>query len=299
MQKWANNSISTLSAAINGTDVSIFIQAPHGSRFPQIVAPDFCYCTLEDATGNIEIVKVTAHSVGGSSFTVTRAQQSTTARSFAIGDLFELRFTAQEATTWEADIDALESTRARKAGETYTGVHNFSGATSVALPAATNIGNVSQTEIMALDGITANVQGQLNARGLIDGQVWTGVHQFPSTTSIGIVSALEITALDGIGANIQAQIDDLDATKADLAGAIYTGAHDFSAATVTFDTLPTVTNDARAATTAFVQQAAFASYANLPANPGDQCPRDLNTVGGIVAWQPRWNDLAAFAAGLV
>lgn len=52
--------------------------------------------------------------------------------------------------------------RAARAGDTYTGVHDFSGATQVALPANTSIGNVSAAELATLDGVTGGIQGQID-----------------------------------------------------------------------------------------------------------------------------------------
>lgn len=54
--------------------------------------------------------------------------------------------------------------RAARAGDTYTGTHDFSGATQVALPANTSIGNVSAAELATLDGITGGIQGQLDGK---------------------------------------------------------------------------------------------------------------------------------------
>jgi len=294
-QRWNNNAISTLAAGIASGDTTIFVQPSHGTRFPTIVAPDFCYCTLEDASGNIEIVKVTAHAAGSASFTVVRAQQGTTAAAYIIGDLFEQRLTAAETAAWETDIDALEATRARKAGDTYTGTHDFSGATAVALPANTSIGSVSALEISYLDGLIGSVQGQLNAKGNIAGQVWTGTHVFASTVLIGPVSDIEIGYLDGVTSSIQGQLN----LKAALSGATYTGIHDFTGGTITGRTAPTNTNTSELASTAFVQQVAFASLANLPADPGDAIPRALTTVSSFKAWTPMSNDLAQYAAGII
>ncbi len=69
--------------------------------------------------------------------------------------------------------------RAARAGDTYTGVHDFSNATQVALPANTNIGNVSAAEIAVLDGITAST-AELN---VLDGIT---------------ASTAELNVLDGI-----------------------------------------------------------------------------------------------------
>lgn len=125
-QVYVNNGYSTLSAAVLIGDTSLFCQGAEGSRFPTIAAPDYCFLTLENAGGNIEIVKVTAHTAGSSAFTVQRAQQGTTARAWAIGDLIELRLTSDALTAFETDIDALQASRSIRAGDTYSGTHDFS-----------------------------------------------------------------------------------------------------------------------------------------------------------------------------
>jgi hypothetical protein len=90
--KVSNNAFGTLSASINTTDTTVTLDSGQGARFPALGASDHFYGTIVDTSNNIEIVKVTARSTD--SMTVTRAQDNTTARSFAIGDRFELRPTA-------------------------------------------------------------------------------------------------------------------------------------------------------------------------------------------------------------
>lgn len=177
-QLFVNNGNSTLSAALGTGDTTLFVAAGHGSRFPAVAAPDFCFVTLEDASGNIEIIKVTAHTAGNTSMTIVRAQQGTTARTWGIGDLVELRATASEMTAWEA----MQTSKATRAGDTYTGTHDFSGASGVTLPAATSIGNVSAAEIAYLDGVTSGLQGQLNAKADITGETYSGTHDFTGGT---------------------------------------------------------------------------------------------------------------------
>lgn len=177
-QLFVNNGNSTLSAALGTGDTTLFVAAGHGARFPAVAAPDFCFVTLEDASGNIEIIKVTAHTAGNTSMTIVRAQQGTTARSWSIGDLVELRATASEMTAWEA----MQTSKATRAGDTYTGAHDFSGASGVTLPAATSIGNVSAAEIAYLDGVTSGLQGQLNAKADITGETYSGTHDFTGGT---------------------------------------------------------------------------------------------------------------------
>lgn len=278
-QLFTNNAVSTLASAIGTSDTTIFIASGQGGRFPVVVAPNFCFATLENATGDIEVVRITAHSSASTSLTVTRAQQGTTARSWAIGDLFEVRPTAAEATAWEADIDSLESSRALKAGDTYTGTHDFSGASSVLFPANTVIGDVSAAELGYLNGVTAPLQLQLDNRGLVAGQIWTGLHSFPSTVSIGSVSAAEISYLDGVGGPIQIQLDG----KADVSGEpAYSGTHDFTAATLNVATASVGQSGARAASLDFVNATVLST--TLPGQAGN-AGKFLTTDGTNASFQ--------------
>lgn len=93
-QKFANAARATLSAGIASGDTTITIGSG-GSLFPEIVSPDFARAVLQDGSG-IEIVLITAHTAGANSFTVTRAQEGTTARSFATGSVFGIRVTAAD-----------------------------------------------------------------------------------------------------------------------------------------------------------------------------------------------------------
>lgn len=306
-QIWGNNAISTLAASLASGDTTVFIQPAHGARFPVVAAPDTCYCTLEDAAGVIEIVKVTAHTAAASSLTVVRAQQGTAAAAFIIGDICELRLTAAELSAFETDIDTLYATKANKAGDTYTGTHDFSGATAVALPAATSIGTVSAIEISYLDGVTSSIQTQLNAKGDVGGEVWGGVHDFtgtslvglPANTFIGLVTPSQISYLDGVTSSIQGQLNNLLATKAAKAGETYSGTHNFTGAVIQVPTLAVGTNTADAASMAALQQAVFASFANLPADPGDPVLRVLTTFSGYKDWQvPPASDVAQYLAGI-
>jgi hypothetical protein len=278
-QLFTNNAVSTLASAIGTTDTTVFIAPGQGGRFPVVVAPNFCFATLENATGDIEVVRITAHSAASTSLTVTRAQQGTTALSWAIGDLFEVRPTAAEATAWESDIDALESSRALKAGDTYTGTHNFSGATAVSFPANTVIGTVSAVELGYLDGVTSSLQVQLDGKGSITGQTWTGVHAFAPTVSIGNVSATEIGYLDGVGGPIQVQLDG----KADVSGEpSYSGTHDFTSATVNVATALVGQSGSRAASLDFVIATVLSG--TLPGQAGN-AGKFLTTDGTNASFQ--------------
>ena len=90
--KFANNAHSTLASGINTSATSITVASGHGARFPSLAGSEFFFATLIDSSNNLEIVKATARSTDV--LTVTRAQESTTARSFSSGDRIELRITA-------------------------------------------------------------------------------------------------------------------------------------------------------------------------------------------------------------
>lgn len=96
-----NNAYSTLSAGISDSATSISVQTGHGDRFPAVTGTDIAYITLEDSSGNREIVKVTARSGGSDSMTIVRGQEGTAARAFSSGDVVEQRITAGELARYE------------------------------------------------------------------------------------------------------------------------------------------------------------------------------------------------------
>ncbi len=101
--KFSNNGHSTLAASLTSSGTSITVASGHGSRFPSLSSGEYFYATLIDASNNLEIVKVTARS--SDVLTVTRAQEGTTARAYAIGDRVELRVTAQGLADLIASVD--------------------------------------------------------------------------------------------------------------------------------------------------------------------------------------------------
>ena len=88
-----NNASGTLATAINASDTGIVLTTGNGASFPALGASDYFYATLESTGGTFEVIKVTVRS--GDSMTVVRAQEGSTANSFAAGSRIELRVTAQ------------------------------------------------------------------------------------------------------------------------------------------------------------------------------------------------------------
>jgi len=90
---FTNNAATTLASAVAPSDTSITVAS--ASAFPTPTGGNYFLATLVGITGTpIEIVQVT--SVTGNVFTVVRAQEGTTASSFNVNDLVQLRITAGE-----------------------------------------------------------------------------------------------------------------------------------------------------------------------------------------------------------
>jgi hypothetical protein len=69
------------------------------------------------------------------------------------------------------------------------------------------IGNVSNTELQYLDGVTSAIQTQLNDKAPLASPTFTGTVVLPSNTSIGNVTSTELGYLDGATSSIQTQLD--------------------------------------------------------------------------------------------
>lgn len=92
----ANNAGSTLANSVSALATTLIIQTADASLFPTVGAVgDYFLCVLEDNTltpPGREIVRVDARV--GNALTVRRAQEGTTARTFAAGATISLRITA-------------------------------------------------------------------------------------------------------------------------------------------------------------------------------------------------------------
>lgn len=96
-----NNAFGFLATSISASDTSIILTTGTGANFPTLGAGDYFYTTIAPTSGAAEIVKCTARS--GDTLTVIRAQESTSALSFAGGSRVELRVTAQSVLDAVAD----------------------------------------------------------------------------------------------------------------------------------------------------------------------------------------------------
>jgi hypothetical protein len=91
-----NNASSTLATAITASDTAIVVA--DGSQFPALSAGEYFYATLVSPAGTTEIIKVTARV--SNSLTVVRAQDGSSANSFQVGSLVEMRVNAASVTDY-------------------------------------------------------------------------------------------------------------------------------------------------------------------------------------------------------
>jgi hypothetical protein len=110
---------------------------------------------------------------------------------------------------------------ARLSGPTFTGI--------VTLPNTTSIGDISETELSYLNGVTSNIQTQIDGKlsssvasttyAPIDSPIFTTSVSLPSSTSIGSVTSTEISYISGVTSGIQSQIN----LKAPIESPTFTG----------------------------------------------------------------------------
>jgi len=89
--------------ALGITDSDVEAQVASTALFPALSAGDYFYATIEDSSGNKEIVKVTG--LTGDVYDIVRAQAGTTARAFDAGSVFQLRVSAVALETWMSEFE--------------------------------------------------------------------------------------------------------------------------------------------------------------------------------------------------
>ena len=180
--KFSNNAKTTLSASVSTSATSVSVASSSG--FPSLSGGDYFYATMVQQADDtaLEIVKVTA--VSGTTWTVSRAQDNTSAGSFASGDKIELRASAG------VFID-LFAEKAPIANPTFTGNLTIGSA------------EISETELEILDGATVTT-AELNK---LDGTTATAASlTYGKDLYDTGVTATEFDYLDGVTSNIQTQI---------------------------------------------------------------------------------------------
>ena len=111
---FTNNAATTLASGITNVATSLTVASGTGALFPALSGSQYFWCTLANNAGTVEIVKVTARSTD--TFTITRAQDNTSAVSWNSGDKVELRLVAAALN----DLPKLDEANTFASGVTQT-----------------------------------------------------------------------------------------------------------------------------------------------------------------------------------
>lgn len=162
---FANNSTSLLASGILSTDTTLTVTATQGSLFPAPGAGQISKITLEDTSGNIEVVHCTGRT--GDTLTIVRAQEGTTALAFASGSRVEIRCTA-------GDLQAMLQ---KNGGDTMTGTTNMSGVIQMGSAGSIQGGEIT-SPVRSAPGVTA---GQITVSG---GQPMSGAATILTSSNV-------------------------------------------------------------------------------------------------------------------
>ena len=141
---FSNNASSLLASGIAPTDTTVTVQAGQGALFPTISAGQVAACTLEDVSGDIEVVYATGRT--GDTLTIARAQEGTTAIAFASGSRLEQRVT--EAV--------LASLLQKQGGDTLSGTTTLSGVIDMGSGGSIQNGEIAGAALRSEPGDTSN-----------------------------------------------------------------------------------------------------------------------------------------------
>lgn len=141
---FSNNASSLLASAINAAVTTVTVSAGQGGLFPTISAGQVAAVTLEDVSGNIEVVYATGRT--GDSLTVIRAQEGTTALSFASGSRVEQRVTASVMTSFLQKLG----------GDTLSGTTVLSGVLNLGGGGSIQNGEIAGSALRGAPGQTSN-----------------------------------------------------------------------------------------------------------------------------------------------
>lgn len=141
---FSNNASTTLASSCLSTDTTLTLAAATGSKFPALSAGQIFAATLEDTSGNIEVVYCTGRT--GDVLTVTRGQEGTTAAGFASGSRVELRVTA----------GILAALLQKNGGDTLTGTTTFNGVINAGSSGSYQGGEIAGTAVRGTPGGTGN-----------------------------------------------------------------------------------------------------------------------------------------------
>ena len=210
IKQFSNNATTTLAAAISSTATSLSVVSGGGALFPTISGSQTFTATLVSASNSTihEIVLVTA-SPSADNFTITRAQEGTTALAWSAGDYFSLLNTAGDMSAFQQadDVQAQSGSYALDTGSANAYSANFTPPITTHIVGAAlrvKIANANTGASTFNDGAGAASLylpggGALSAGQLIAGGIaviaWDGAG-FQLLNSPTSISGLEQTVID-------------------------------------------------------------------------------------------------------
>lgn len=166
---FTNFAYSQIAVGISDVDTTIAVTGGHGARFPALGVGEYFYATIENASFQREIVRVTARATD--SLTVVRGEDNTTAQAWLAGDSIALRFNA-------AAVEAIRDE---------TGAVLLSGNQTIA-----DVKTFSSTIVGSVNGTAANVTGTVAIANGGTGQTtapaaFTALKQAATDAATGVV----------------------------------------------------------------------------------------------------------------
>jgi hypothetical protein len=141
---FSNNASTTLASSITNSITSLTVAATTGSEFPSPSAGQVAAITVEDVSGNIEVMYCTGRS--GDTLTVTRGAEGTTALAFSSGARVEQRITAA----------VLASLLQKTGGDTLSGTTSLTGVISSGSAGSIQGGEIAGAALRSQPGDTSN-----------------------------------------------------------------------------------------------------------------------------------------------
>lgn len=148
-QMFTNLATSLLAGTINAVATSVQVSTGQGALFPSPGAGQYFVVTVEDASGNVEIMKCTSRSTD--ILTVVRGQEGTTAQSFTANlARVEVRETAGTFNNF------LQKSGDTMSGDLNMGTHNITSAVLGSGSSVQNANEIVNTPIRGATGISTN-----------------------------------------------------------------------------------------------------------------------------------------------
>lgn len=185
---WTDNASTLLASSILSTDTTLTVSAGQGALFPVPGANQIFIGTLEDTSGNIEVVWCTGRT--GDTCTIVRGQEGFTPLAFASGSRFEIRCTA----------GMLQAFLQKNGGDTLTNTTTLNGVLQL-----NSSGSIQGGEFTGFlrsgPGVTAGQISVSGGAGYV-GTAGTPANQILTPGNIGTAIAPATSGLDVLRTNM-------------------------------------------------------------------------------------------------